>query len=910
MASTVNASGKLVHTIDLRNEAALNAGSSTFFRSALMSSSYYEQSQNKYIQLHQCLPGENGIKGIRTGRRKVLAMVLRGIDKVTTTMDDRTPKAMGSSPALITIPVSYYQVLGLPDGASKEEIMGAYTELRTSEVDEAYTVTAVLSRQELLEDVKAKLLIDRRPKRSTWNHSLHSPAFFLSVPWAWLPGALVLLQEVGEDETVLKVGHAALQETKAHPYRQDIVIAMSLSKCSMARAAFEKGTIAAGFEDLVQAHAILNMGKDSLYGSKLLANIEASLEEMAPACTLEHLSLPSTPENKDKRAGALAALVELIRQGLSADPSCSVRDWESFLCSAVGKLSAKEIVDLLPWETLFVLRKGQDTNEAKQQRAMFNVDCLYTVLIAHIARGFSTRNPELIEIARSLADALVAAEAVDLRLERAICATLLGQADMAFGWLTDAAGSLQALASRKTQQEDSCQQALQFINECTASSREHDGELPGLCAFTEKWLHNTGLKHFADTRSCLPSLVDYYNTSAVKQYLISNGCRVMIKAASVEVKTPGAAPSAPPLPAAVAQTMTTSEKIDAQPNNSLLYQPELAHISTETPTADSLRRARETTHGFNGTSAGKELKNKPFSGEMTREIDLVGQSKQLSGSKKETGTLPLFSRQPLHSKGSTVPTSLFAKKSSDALPRRPFGDPETLPGVNVGSFPKQEPFSYLPPSQSVTEQLRKQAALRNVNTGRTQKPPMSVIRVMTFALLTGSAAAALCFKRNWFDLPWQFKVSPAADILFCKICRFKTTAIPLLSKPEKHSRERLRFEGLHAADPSFQTLRQRDNLSRWRHAPSKKPNSVSPRGIKNPRPMPVKEAEALIRHWQTVKAAALGPEYAVNYLPEILADQILSRVLAGSVRRSESQLLLLAIRSLKPENCPCSHNCR
>jgi len=124
--------------------------------------------------------------------------------------------------------------------------------------------------------------------------------------------------------------------------------------------------------------------------------IEESLEELAPACTLELLSLPQTPENSERRRGAIAALCELLRQGLDVESSYRVHDWPCFLGQAMNKLLATEIVDLLSWDTLATTRKNKRSLESQSQRVVVDFNCLYVAMLAHLAFGFSTRQTELV----------------------------------------------------------------------------------------------------------------------------------------------------------------------------------------------------------------------------------------------------------------------------------------------------------------------------------------------------------------------------------------------------------------------------------------------------------------------------------------------------------------------------------
>lgn len=124
--------------------------------------------------------------------------------------------------------------------------------------------------------------------------------------------------------------------------------------------------------------------------------IEESLEELAPACTLELLSLPHTPENAERRRGAIAALRELLRQGLEVETTCRVQDWPCFLGQALMKLMATEIVDLLSWDLLAVTRKNKKSLESQNQRVVIDFNCFYTALLAHIALGFSSKQMDLV----------------------------------------------------------------------------------------------------------------------------------------------------------------------------------------------------------------------------------------------------------------------------------------------------------------------------------------------------------------------------------------------------------------------------------------------------------------------------------------------------------------------------------
>lgn len=106
--------------------------------------------------------------------------------------------------------------------------------------------------------------------------------------------------------------------------------------------------------------------------------------------------MPRMPENAERRLGAIAALRELLRQGLDVESSCHVQDWPCFLNQALNKLMAVEIVELISWEKLALMRKNRKSLESQNQRGVVNFNCFYIVLIAHIALGFSSKQRDLV----------------------------------------------------------------------------------------------------------------------------------------------------------------------------------------------------------------------------------------------------------------------------------------------------------------------------------------------------------------------------------------------------------------------------------------------------------------------------------------------------------------------------------
>ncbi|OMO78025.1 hypothetical protein CCACVL1_14700 [Corchorus capsularis] len=405
---------------------------------------------------------------------------------VSSSSSSRTPTVPGT--AVVDIPVSCYQLIGVSSQAEKDEIVKSVMNLKGAEVDDGYTMDVIVSRQEVLMDVRDKLLFETEYAGNVKEKI--PPKSSLRIPWSWLPAALCLLQEVGEEKLVLEIGRAAVQRPDAKPYLHDLLLSMALAECSIAKIGFEKSKVFEGFEALARAQCILRSTK-SLRQMTLLSQIEESLEELAPACTLELLGLPQSPENAERRRGAVAALRELLRQGLDVESSCQVQDWSSFLSQALNRLLASEIIDILPWDNLAIARKNKKSIESQNQRVVIDFACFYMALIAHIALGFSSRQTDLINKAKIICECLITSEGNDLKLEEAFCLFLLGQ------------GSEAEVIEKLQQLESTLNPAPQ--NSITRKEIKDSSSHSSL----ETWLKDV-FSRFPDTRDSSPSLANYF----------------------------------------------------------------------------------------------------------------------------------------------------------------------------------------------------------------------------------------------------------------------------------------------------------------------------------------------------------------------------------------------------------------
>lgn len=393
---------------------------------------------------------------------------------------------------MVEIPVTCYQMLGVTEKAEKDEIVKAAMELKNAGIEDGYTAEVSTFRQALLVDVRDKLLFEQDYAGNIKEKV--PPRSSLHIPWSWLPAALCILQEVGEEKLVLEIGQAALRRPDSKPYVHDVLLAMALAECSIAKASFEKSKVSLGFEALARAQYLLRR-KPSLEKMPILEQIEESLEELAPACTLELLSLPQTLENSERRRGAIAALCELLRQGLDVESSCRVHDWPCFLGQAMDKLLANEIVDLLTWDTLATTRKNKRSLESQSQRVVVDFNCFYMAMLAHLAFGFTTRQTELIKKAKTICECLVASESTDLKFEESFCSYLLGEETG-----TTVFEKLQQLQS--TGSSNSKNYGLD-------KKKDSSGKVT-VNQSLELWLKDVALSRFADTKDCPPSLTNFF----------------------------------------------------------------------------------------------------------------------------------------------------------------------------------------------------------------------------------------------------------------------------------------------------------------------------------------------------------------------------------------------------------------
>lgn len=316
-----------------------------------------------------------------------------------------------------------------------------------------------------------------------------------------LIGALMLLQELGEYEQVLKLGRPYLvnQNGKVvgnlgEPSRQaqlspehnaqrpDVVLTVALACLELGREQWQQ----AHYEN---AAVSLETGLELLSNEGLFqtvqAEIEADLNRLRPYRILELLALPV--EKTAERQQGLRLLQSVLQQrggidGTGFDQSgLNVDDFLRFIQQLRHHLTVAEQHKLFE-------------QESKRPSAV----ATYLAVYALIARGFIQRQPALIRQAKQMLIQL--GKRQDVHLEQSLCALLLGQTQ-------------EATRALELSQE---YEALVFIRE---NSQDSPDLLPGLCLYGETWLQNEVFPHFRDLKNQPASLKEYFADTQVQSYL-------------------------------------------------------------------------------------------------------------------------------------------------------------------------------------------------------------------------------------------------------------------------------------------------------------------------------------------------------------------------------------------------------
>ncbi|WP_017653142.1 ARC6/PARC6 family protein [Fortiea contorta] len=422
------------------------------------------------------------------------------------------------------IPLDYYRILGLPLAASSEQLRQAYSDRIVQKPRREYSPAAISSRKQLIEE--AYVVLSDPKERSTYdqlylahaydpdsntsatvanenrpepnNRGLDTQSLSIEITQDELVGALLILQDLGEYEIVLKLGrpylvnksgtssgkghNLAQNEDPENPSRPDVVLTIALACLELGREQWQQGH----YENAANS---LETGQEVLFREGLFVNvqneIQAELYKLRPYRILELLALPETKTAERRQGLELLQNILEDRGGIDGngndESGLNIDDFLRFIQQLRNYLTVAEQHKLF---------------EAESQRP--SAVATYLAVYALIARGFAQRQPALIRQAKQMLMRL--GKRQDVHLEQSLCALLLGQTE-------------EATRVLELSQE---YEALAFIREKSLDSPDL---LPGLCLYGEQWLQHEVFPHFRDLAKQQVSLKDYFAEQKVQAYL-------------------------------------------------------------------------------------------------------------------------------------------------------------------------------------------------------------------------------------------------------------------------------------------------------------------------------------------------------------------------------------------------------
>ena len=526
------------------------------------------------------------------------------------------------------IPLDYYRILGLPIQATPEQLRQSHRDRTLQLPRREYSDAAIASRKQLLDEAHA-LLANPEQRQSydagflakTYNlapevpsvlngdaaartalsddrSDAHTPS--IEIHDQQLIGALLILQELGEYELVLKLGRpfltggsASVKEGRFGDPKivyADIVLTVALACLELGREQWQQGQ----YENAAEA---LETGQQLLLREGLFAGVrgevQADLLKLRPYRVLELLALPES-QGVDRQRG-IQLLKSMLQErggidGTAADQSgLNVDDFLRFVQQLRSYLTAAE---------------QQELFEAESQRP--SAVATYLAVYALLARGFAERQPGLVQRAKLLLQRLGSRQ--DVHLEQAVCTLLLGQTEA---------------ASRSLEQSQEYE-SIAYIREHSQGSPDL---LPGLCLYAERWLQEEVFPHFRDLANRRAALKDYFADRQVQEYLETlptepEVTREFTPASRSTARSTVA--GAPPQPEVRSNgawgenyASTGSRREDSETSNTLV-EVARARIAARTAGADSERSGSERPNGRVATMPMAERLTQSTASEGTR----------------------------------------------------------------------------------------------------------------------------------------------------------------------------------------------------------------------------------------------------------------------------------------------------
>ncbi|GIL99472.1 hypothetical protein Vretimale_4628 [Volvox reticuliferus] len=337
----------------------------------------------------------------------------------------------------------------------------------------------------------------------------------LNLPLELLPGALVLMTEVGQCLLALDIGSELLRTKDTLPaaVRRDVMLSMALANCGLAGEILEgKSCSLAHISEAVRILLSSPLGSDkTAMRKKAVRIVRDALRPLSQA----GIGLSLTGGARSPVGGPASVALSAGPNGVATGATVTTEALETLM----SVLTCEEVVHLLEWE--------QVAKNSSMYKWIYP-GLLESVSVAHIVHGFVCRQPAYVKMGLGLVQQLPTTS--DLHVVESVCHVLLGAVNQAAealklaerstgkGTVVDrvTADNAEAAVGALPMSRD----AYRFV--VTSSTGSDDGLLPGLCMLTERWLTQAAFPFFRDTSGpYMPpvSLVKYFDDTRVETLL-------------------------------------------------------------------------------------------------------------------------------------------------------------------------------------------------------------------------------------------------------------------------------------------------------------------------------------------------------------------------------------------------------
>ena len=436
------------------------------------------------------------------------------------------------------IPLDYYQILSVPVKATEQQLEQACNDRSSQQPRREFNEYAIKARQALIKkayqvlsdpqaraDYDAQFLVNMQPVEpleipEVGKDSQEAEAVedenakvevkekivtgtdsdsatvnpTIDIPTSQLVGALLVMQELGEYELVLTQGIDFYNSQEFSQFQQqnteevnvatqeNIILVLALAYMELGREQWHRREYEAAAVSSQLGIDILN--QENLF-PQVKQELELDLYKLRPYRVLELIS--QNQSNSAPRAKGFQLLRDMLvqREGIEGKgEDRSGLSFDQFLC----------FIQQLRTYLTSIEQKQLFDNDSQNDSAIGS----YLAVYALLGQGFTNKQPEFILRAQRKLDYL--SEKQDVTWEQAVCALLLGHTDKAITFV------------HKTQDTSKLNQILQ-----------HDPGnadlLPGVCFYSEKWLHEEVLAQFVDLVDIKLTLKEYFADKEVQAYL-------------------------------------------------------------------------------------------------------------------------------------------------------------------------------------------------------------------------------------------------------------------------------------------------------------------------------------------------------------------------------------------------------